>query len=55
MQKLEKTLKSCDAIDKHAGDQLLVIGIRETPNFDSVWQIADTLKGDGKSCGGHCS
>lgn len=46
MKKLEKTLKSCDAIDKHAGDQLLVLGIRETLNFDSVWQIADTLKGD---------
>lgn len=46
MKKLEKTLKSCDAIDKHAGNQLLVLGIRETRIFDSVWQIADTLKGD---------
>jgi hypothetical protein len=46
MKKLEKTLKSCDAIDKHAGNQQPDIGIRESRNFDSVWQIADTLKGD---------
>lgn len=46
MSKLEITLKSCDAIDKHAGDKQLAFGIRETRIFDSVWQIADTLKGD---------
>ena len=46
MKKLEKTLKSCEAIDKHTGDKLLVLGMGETLNFDSVWPIVDTLKGD---------
>ena len=46
MKKLEKTLKSCEAIDKHAGDKLLVLGMGETLNFDSVWQIVHTLKGN---------
>lgn len=55
MKTLEKTLKSCDFIDKHAGDQLLVISIRETLKVDSVWQITDTRKGYLQSCGGHCS